>query len=374
MKKLEKWLSPVMFCVVLFGLSAFLLLGENKEYSQTEKRYLAQMPQWSREAVENGSFQTQLEEWTADQFPARDLWVSIHSYAELLLGRASLQDVYFCDDGYLIGAPATRDLSIYQTNLQRFDAFAKECGIPVSMMLVPSAGWLKEEFLPVGHLPYPDEEQYALAEKTLSHVTLIDPRQALKEAQKERPVQYRTDHHLTAYGNYVLSNCWYQHQGLPVVPEDSFQVEELEGFYGSCWSGSGYRLTKPDRLEIWESGAEVKVTVSDPGKEDIHSDSLFFREHLKELDMYPVYLDGNHCQTVIENPHGTEGTLLILKDSYAHCFATFLAQRYEKIILMDLRYYRGEISRLLEETKADQMLILYGASTLLTDTNSAWLF
>lgn len=373
MKKIQKWLSPVMFCLFLFVLSGMLLFGNDREYSETEKRYLTQPPKWNWSAVRSGSFQKQLESWTEDQFPARDLWVSIHSYAQLLTGRSSLQDVYFCRDGYLINAPATQDLTVFQTNLERFDAFAKECDVPVSLMMVPSAGCLKEELLPAGHLPYPDKSQYELAEENVTHMTVINPLKALKDADLHQAVQYRTDHHLTAYGNYILSECWWRHQGLPSLPVDHFNIERSDNFYGSSWSGSGYRLTKPDMLELWDSGGEVCVTITDPGKEPIASDSLFFREHLKELDQYPVYLDGNHCQTVIENPEGTEGTLLILKDSYAHCFAAMLAERYETMILMDLRYYRGEISQMIRDYAVDQVLVLYGTSTLLTDTNSAWL-
>ncbi len=374
MKKMQKWLSPVMFCLFLFMLSGMLLFGGTREYSETEKRYLAEPPEWSWSAVRSGSFQKQLEDWTADQFPARDFWVGIHSYAQLLMGRNSLQDVYFCKEDYLISAPAAQDLTVFQNNLERFDAFAKDCGVPVSLMMVPSAGWLKEELLPAGHLTYPDERQYAMAEEIVRHMTVIDPSEALREADLRQAVQYRTDHHLTAYGNYILSDCWLRHQGLQSVPKEHYSVEQSDHFYGSSWSGSGYRLTKPDVLELWDSGAEVQVTITDPGKDVIISDSLFFREHLDELDQYPVYLDGNHCQTVIENPEGTEGTLLILKDSYAHCFAAMVAERYEKIILMDLRYFRGDISQMIRDYAVDQVLILYGTSTLLTDTNSAWLF
>lgn len=374
MNRMQKWLSPVMFCIILFGLSGWLLFSGSREYSQTEKRYLTKPPQWDWNAVMEGRFQQQLEDWTADQFPARDLWVSIHGYAQLLTGRNSLQDVYLCKDGYLISAPAGQDLTVFQNNLKRFDDFAGACEVPVSMILVPSGGWLKEELLPAGHLTYPDDEQFAFAKEALEHIALIDPREPLKQADMIRPVQYRTDHHLTAYGSYILSNCWWEHLGLPAAAESDFQVETSEGFYGSSWSGSGYRLTKPDTLELWSTDTPVQVTITDPGKEEIRSDSLFFRDHLKELDQYPVYLDGNHCQTVIENSQGTEGTLLVLKDSYAHCVATMLAERYERIILMDLRYYRGEVSKLIKEYDVDQVLFLYGTSTLLTDTNSAWLF
>lgn len=103
------------------------------------------------------------------------------------------------------------------------------------------------------------------------------------------------------------------------------------------------------------------------------SDSLFFTEHLADLDKYPVYLDGNHSLVTIENPAAEGGTLLVIRDSFAHCLATFLAQEYQTIYLVDLRYYRGSLSQFVTDHEVDELLYLYGMDTLLTDTNSAWL-
>ena len=41
---------------------------------------------------------------------------------------------------------------------------------------------------------------------------------------------------------------------------------------------------------------------------------------------------------------------------------------------LDLRYYRGKVSDFTADHNVDELLFLYGTSTLLTDTNSAWLF
>ena len=42
--------------------------------------------------------------------------------------------------------------------------------------------------------------------------------------------------------------------------------------------------------------------------------------------------------------------------------------------LLDLRYYRGNVTQLVQDYGVEELLFLYGTSTLLTDTNSAWLF
>ena len=127
-------------------------------------------------------------------------------------------------------------------------------------------------------------------------------------------------------------------------------------------------------MELWDRGTEVTVTLSDAGNEDVVAASLFFPAHLEELDKYPVYLDGNHALVTIENPASDGGTLLVVRDSYAHCLSTFLAGDYARIVLIDLRYYRGSASQLAADVGADELLFLYGMENLRTDNNAAWLY
>lgn len=374
MNKLKKWLSPVMFCLFLFSFAVLLILSPGKEYSEKEKRYLETAPAVSWETIMDGSFQDQLEKWVADQFPGRDLWVGIHAYANLLVGKNAQQEIYFAGDGYLISAPATDDLATFETALSRFDSFAEKTGLPATFIMVPSTGWIKDDLLPVGHKAYPDDQMFRRATELAEYLSVVDLRDMLKTADLQAPVAYRTDHHLTSFGNYTLYRGWRDALGRTALSQESYEIEVVEGFRGTTWSGSGYWLTAADRIELWDSGADVTVTITDGGEENVVSEGLFFRSHLDELDKYPVFLDGNHALTTIQNPNAQEGTLLVIKDSYAHGFATFLADHYQTIYLLDLRYYRGKISEFAAENGVDELLFLYGTSTLLTDTNSAWLF
>lgn len=363
-----------MFCVFVFLILTFLLAKPDMSYSEKEKRYLQTAPEISLSSVMDGSFQEKLEKWIADQFPGRDLWVGIHSYAKLLTGRNAQQDTYFAKDGYLISAPAGNDLTAFETSLSRFDSFVENIGLPASFVMIPSTGWLYGDKLPLGHKEYPDDRMYAVAEDALPHLQVYDFRDELLSADAEAPVAYRTDHHLTSYGYYTIYSSLRSAQGKSFFEPQDYIIERYDRFFGSTWSGSGYWLTKFDEIEVWKSGAEVSVAISDGSGKDLHSDSMFFLSHLEELDKYPVFLDGNHALTTITNPDAQEGTLLVIKDSYAHGFAPFLADHYETIHLIDLRYYRGKISEFVQERDVDELLFLYGTSTLLTDTNSAWLF
>ena len=55
---------------------------------------------------------------------------------------------------------------------------------------------------------------------------------------------------------------------------------------------------------------------------------MFFKEHLEELDKYPVFLDGNHnFERIVNNDNDDGKKVLVIKDSYAHCFVPFMAEK-----------------------------------------------
>ena len=56
--------------------------------------------------------------------------------------------------------------------------------------------------------------------------------------------------------------------------------------------------------------------------------------------------------------------VLVIKDSYAHCFVPFMAENCSQIDMVDLRYYLNNVSALTEHNSYDEVLILYGISNM----------
>ncbi|MCD8048681.1 MAG: hypothetical protein LUG52_03610 [Clostridia bacterium] len=372
-EKIRAYLLTAVFVLFLAAISIAFFVIKDSDYSETEKRYLQQSPAFSAESVLSGDFTSELEEYAQDQFPARNFFKGLSAYFDLLCGRNCAEDIYFAKEGYLINAPDEDDGETFEKNLSRFDNFAESLGIESKLVIIPSTGYILNSYLPAFHAEYEDDKYFAEAEETLKNITLIDTRDALKDANEEKAVCYKTDHHLTSWGNYTVYKKILEELLLEAPEPEDYTIETYSGFYGTTYSSSGYFLAKGDDIEIWDKGLDVSVTISDAGAEEETYDTMFFKDHLDELDKYPVFLDGNHSVVKIENSAAKGGKLLILRDSYAHCLAPFLAENYSEIYLIDMRYYRSSVSQFAEENGVDSLLIVYGLDSMLTDNNAAWL-
>ena len=57
--------------------------------------------------------------------------------------------------------------------------------------------------------------------------------------------------------------------------------------------------------------------------------------------------------------------LIVIKDSFAHSAAPFLAREYD-LIMLDLRYYKESVAALAEEEKVSGVVILVNADSLVS--------
>ena len=372
--RIKKLILPVLFAVFIIGISFLTFVLPKDKYSENEKRYLAEFPEFSIKSVLNGEFQNGFESYVSDHVFGRNFFVGLNSYFSLLMGRNTVSDIYFAKDGYLINAPKAQGTENFEKNLKNFNEFTKKVDVASSIMIVPSTGYIMKDKLPAFAKKYEDSSLFELAASFTPAISFIDARSVLFNAvdNENKQVYYRTDHHLTSEGTYELYKLYCSSNGLTYPKKEWYDIKKAEGFSGTTFAGSGYLLTKPDTVEMWIPKNKVKVTIDDSNKVNTY-ESMFFEKHLEADDKYPVFLDGNHALTTIENLNSDGENLLIIKDSYAHSLAPFLSYNYKKIVLVDMRYYRKSVSELIEENEIDEILYIYGTDSLITDTNSAWL-
>lgn len=374
-----RFAPAVLFVAFIFGLAIWFVVNPKADYSSSEKRYLQQFPETSVDTVLSGEFSEKFETYFADHFPQRNMWVGLNSYYNLGIGLNGRNGVYNSADGYLINVPVDKE-NYVRKNIRVLAEFKEKIGdVPMTVMLAPSTGYIATDKLPLIHDSYNDDTYFAETAKTLgeSGVNFVDLRETFKQKYAEgEQLYYRTDHHWTTDGAYEGYVKLCEKLGVQPADKDSFAKTAYGGFYGTTYSTSGYWLTKPDSITVYDNqentDKNITVKISEDGK-DNHYGSMFFYNHIDEDDKYPVFLDGNHALTEIQNKNAKNGTIVVIKDSFSHSLAPFLAENYSKVVLVDLRYYKQSVSDLIKKENPEQVVALYGIDNLATDTDIVWL-
>ncbi|MGO5095867.1 DHHW family protein [Agathobaculum sp. LCP25S3_E8] len=367
----------LLFAGVLIGTQAAFWLLPHRSFSENEKRVLAQPPTVSAESIADGSVFQDVEKYLSDHFPGRDGWVGANAYLEQAEGRGAVRSIVSGSDGWLFSAPLSDDRQILQDNMQAITAFAQTQSVPVYLMAVPTSGAVVEDKLPALHLTYPDADMLEQARRIAGDsLSWLDVMGDFCGTEDPETLYYRTDHHWTTEGAYRAYRLLMREKRESSVMRDTFSVERVQDFYGTSYSKSGLWLTPPDEIELWTNPALRTITSVYDGnsREPVVQEGMLFREYLSEADKYPVFLSGNHARIHIETNADTEKRLLVVKDSYAHSLAPFLAEEYRTIDLIDLRYFKRQtISDWLQGHPVDEILFVYGLSSLAEDKNLQWL-
>lgn len=375
--KIGRYVPMFVFLIFIYGMALWFLFAPKTDYSSSEKRYLQEFPETSVENIASGEFGSEFESYFADHFPSRNFWVGFNAYYNLEIGNNGASGVYKCDNGYLINKPVSTDNKV-EKNTNAIVKFKDNVDVPITVMFAPSTGYIADDVLPTVHDEYNDDTYFESASKTFENngIAFVDLRETFKEAYNNgSQLYYKTDHHWTTEGAYTAYAQLCKNLATEPVAKESLNVEKYDDFYGTTYSTSGFWLTDPDTVEVWnnpENTDNIKVTITE-GTEVNEYDSMYFYDHIEEDDKYPVFIDGNHALTEITNSEAEGGTIIVIKDSFSHCLAPFLAENYSKVILVDMRYYKQSVSNIVAQEKPEQILVMYGIDNFATDTDIVWL-
>ena len=383
MKKNEnmlKYMPTFTFCIMIFLIPILYISIKDSDFSPLEKRKLSQLPEITAERVFDGKFGKDFETYLNDQMPLRTFFVGTNSYYDQLSGRNGLNGIYNAKDDYLMVTPVNETAAL-ENNIKYINEFIDDMQKPSYVCIVPTSGFIYNDKLPENHYEYRDDKIIGKIEnsftnvKNVSFINLID---SYRSISKTKQLYYKTDHHWTSLGAYECYKILGDKMRFTPTSQENFTIEKYDGFHGTNYSKSALWLTPSEPLEIWDNNLHtddsINVVISENG-ELTFSDSLFFRENLNTDDQYTAFLDGNHDKVIITNKNAeTDKKLLILRDSYCHCLAPFLADNYSEIVLIDMRYFRTPVSDIIREEQIDEILFLYSLDSIVTSTDIAALF
>ncbi len=367
-KDIIRTLTAALLTAVILSLSIGFLFYEKEEFSENENRYLASFPVFTWQAVESGQYMDDINSYLCDHFPFRDFFISLKTRMEIGLGRKEINQVYISEDGYLI-EDYHKPVNTEQISgiLKAFGQKEELSHTKLRLMLVPTAIYTCQDKLPQ-FAPVLDQMETARKIYQDSQIPAIDCSQDLLAHREEGQLYYRTDHHWTTYGAYIGYLAFCRETGFTPIDLEELEAETAaENFCGTIYSKVNDYSQKGDMITIYRNPADNLTVFYEDTKESFHS--LYNLEYAEKKDKYSLFLNNLHSLIEITNENAeSERELVLIKDSYANSMVPFLAHHFQKIYVLDTRYYKWGPSTFIKEHQGvTDVLILYNMNTLDTD-------
>lgn len=386
-------LMIALFSAMLVVLPVVSIILPKQDKSEVENRTLQQLPspintvklesaknpkdvldsiKWKYINNREGeAFRDDFEKYLCDHIAGRTEWVKLCNRLQTLSGKQEINGVFTVDNRMIQGFKGYDEKNVDQS-INAINKYAeRHPDMQVYMMLAPTSQELYGSKIPsfaglASEKAFIDEVY-----KKLDKVTPIDCLSYLS-GHADEYIYYRTDHHWTSLGAYYAYCAAAKTLGYSAYGQGSFNIETASSdFLGTLYSRTLDDSIEPDVMEYYflASGEpKVEMTVN-TGTELLKYDSLYVREFLEVKDKYSSFTGSNAPVVDIKTDVDNGKSILLIKDSYAHSLVPFLSKHYSRVTMVDLRYIRTDLGRIVNLSDYDQTLIMYNALTFAEDQN-----
>lgn len=361
----------ILFLIIIFGFSILSFFIPDKQKSVEENRILAQAPSFSNQTYFEGRFQKKLEQYFNDQFPFRNSLIKWKTASDLTLEIIESNGIIKSKDGYLIERinPANdKELAHDIKSLEKFKNENSNCNF--YFLLAPNSGNIMKDKLPKSvHMA--DQNKYMdefFKEIKKIGIVPIESREALRKNANKEQLYYRTDHHWTTGAAYLAYKQAHKTMGL----DSNIKYKKLSvhrNFRGTLASKSGFTNGRNDELQIYwpKKGQNYHDSIYNFVDVKKTTNTFYSFDNLKKKDAYTIFGGWNHPFYTISTPTKSPRKLLLVKDSYANCMIPFLTQDFREIVVVDPRYYFGDVNKIMADEGITDVLFLYNAITFESD-------
>ena len=357
-----------IFLLLLFLLN---LVTPTRHFSEKENRVLSSRPEFSISQILSGKWESKYETYVNDQFVFRDLWVTTKATCDRILGKVENNGVYLGNKGHLMEAFSAPSSNQLTTTIQAITTFAaKHPEIPQYTLIAPNAVNILSDLLPATVIPENQNIYLDLLQTSMQNagITFIDTRETLSSHADEN-IYYKTDHHWTTQGAYYAYLEAAKALNLSTEGEYYEKAPVTYRFQGTLSAKSGFRSSQKEEMQVFLPAKAEAASIVNYVEERKKTASFYDTSKLEERDKYAMFFGGNHSQVKISTPAAQDRTLLILKDSYANCFVPFLTPHYRNIIMIDPRYFYGDLESIIAAENVQEILYLYNANTFFSDSS-----
>lgn len=382
--KLISLITVLIFIVGIFGVAGLHILVDDKEFSQSENRVMAQLPSLTLSALADGSFMDDFEAYLSDQFPFRDALISAKSFSDRAIGKTKENGVYIGKDGFLFDSQSEyNDTQVKSITDAVLKLSSENKNLEKAFILAPNSSYIYSDKLPdyltVENQKEQIEKIYSLMnDKSIAKLDVCSLLEGCKE-KYDYLLYYKTDHHWTTRSakavfnmlnkQWKLNTSGTVYLGEEIKPKFAYYTVS-SSFEGTLSSSAGVHDIY-DTVEICVPKSSEGTYVVELEQSGVKTASLFFNDKLKSKNHYEVFLGGNYDKVIITTVSKSENSLLLIKDSYANCMIPMLTPYFNKIVVIDPRYLTDSFDSILKENDFTHLLFLYNLNTFLEDGSLA---
>lgn len=347
-KKIKIFAVLISICMI-YGGFIFSVLQKDNQISYIENKILTKFPRFNIQSIISGSFMNKFDTYTTDQFPGRVGFIKLKNSVDYLIGKREFRNIYISKNKRLLEHFKLNEETLFD-NIDGINNLSKSLKIKASLLLIPTSIELYKNELPSYAITDSQENVFNIIRNRVT-INFFSALETLAK-NKDKDIFFKTDHHWTQLG-------------AKLVFEDIFKKEISEtpstvtnDFYGSYYSKALLRFIKPDKIEVYNSSGDYKIHID----YERELNSLYDKSKLNSKNKYQYFLSGDPGRALIEGRG--EGSILILKDSFAHNFIPFLCSEFKDIHIIDSRYYNVNIKDYIEKHNIQEIFFIHNISTL----------
>lgn len=383
--KKENLITASVFVIIIFFFAITFWTQKDVAFSEQENRVLQTLPEFTLEKFISGQYSKEINVYFADQFPFRDSFVGAKGIVETLLlkrennsvvlgknDNVAVRDMYPIEGGTVDFYNEEKMTAIGKILDQFFEELTKN-GIDSALLIPPRTLDVMKSSLPSLFPSYRTESAYELLENELgdsTYVKLLDMYRKMYDNGEY--VYYNTDHHWTTLGAYYAYVEIMKSFGMDYYELSDFDIETAsDSFFGTTWSRSGFKFVGCDTIEYFHlkdaDESKYTSTIHDTTYTKGEMKGFYDRDYLKMKDKYSSFLSGSNKYTSIIKEGEERETLLLIKDSFGHSIAPFLALHFN-VEMIDLNY-NNNIASYFKTLDVDKVVLVYNMENVISTDN-----
>ncbi len=320
----------IAFFVVMCAVSFF----NPVETSEAERRPLAQFPDkitW--EGIIDKTVINDFEDYSVDQFPFREFFRNIKANFQLNVLQLKENNGLAIENGYIVKIEqdfVDKNVDYSIGKLQAYyEQFVKDNGGKHYISLIPD----KNYFLGKDY-GYPAPDYESLTNKVTEALPNMEYIDIFGELKLED--YYLTDTHWSQDKILGVADRLAGAMGVADKLSGEYKENVLEGFKGVYYGQSALKPATENLVYLTNDILD-SCTVFDYERNT--TGTIYDLEKFNGTDGYDVFLSGTKPLLRIDNPNSdSDKKLVIFRDSYGSSITPLLAEAYDTIYIVDIRY------------------------------------